>query len=120
MSSDTMINDYFSEHIDSFTIYVVEQKFAVNQGKDYFKQFSNNEHLINSNSKMKQHLSKMLNWIQKKIPDVAELTKNVISTKTAPSPSGIDTYPSKALNRDSSKAAMIFSMYYLLKIKVHF
>lgn len=84
-----MINDYFSEHIDSFTIYVVEQKFAVNQGKDYFKQFANEEHLINSDSKMKRHLSKMLNWIQKKIPDVAELTKNVISAKATPSPSGI-------------------------------
>lgn len=89
MSNDMMINDYFSEHIDSFTIYVVEQKFAVNQGKDYFKQFANEEHLINSDSKMKRHLSKMLNWIQKKIPDVAELTKNVISAKATPSPSGI-------------------------------
>lgn len=38
---------------------------------------------------MKRHLSKMLNWIQKKIPDVAELTKNVISAKATPSPSGI-------------------------------
>lgn len=89
MSNETMINDYFSEHIDSFTIYVVEQKFAVNQGKEYFKQFANNEHLINSDNKMRKHLSKMLNWIQKKIPDVAELTKNVISAKTTPSPSGI-------------------------------
>ena len=89
MSNEIMIDDYFSEHIDSFTIYVVEQKFAVNQGKEYFKQFADKQHLINSDSRMKQHLSKVLNWIQKKIPDVADLTKNVMSAKISPSHSGI-------------------------------
>lgn len=89
MIGEIEIKDYFSEHIETFTIYVVEQKFAINQGREYFKQFANKEHFINSNAKIKRHLSKMLNWIQKKIPDVAELTKNVISVNNAPSPNGI-------------------------------
>ena len=89
MSDEFSIKDYFSEHIESFTIYVVEQKFAINQGREFFKQFTYKEHFINSDHKMKKHLSKVLNWIQKKIPDVAELTKNVISIKTVPSSSGI-------------------------------
>lgn len=83
------IKDYFSEHIETFTIYVVEQKFAINQGRDYFKQFADNKHFINNDDKMKKHLSKILGWIQKKIPNVAELTKNIISVNTTPSPSGI-------------------------------
>lgn len=89
MSNEYSIEDYFSEHIESFTIYVVEQKFAVNQGREYFKQFATKEHFINNNNKMKKHLSKVLNWIQKKVPDVAGLTKEIISVTTTPSPSGI-------------------------------
>ncbi len=89
MVSSFSINDYFSEYIEHFTIYVVEQKFAVNQGREYFKQFINNKHFINSNNKMKKHLSKMLSWIQKKIPDISELTKNVISVNTTLSSIGL-------------------------------
>lgn len=89
MDIENLIKDYFSEHIESFTIYVTEQKFALNQGREFFKQFSTGEHFINNNNKMKKHLSKMLKWIQKKIPDVAELTNNIISLKIIPSPSNI-------------------------------
>ena len=89
MSSEIIINDYFSEHIECFTIYVVEQKFALNQGREYFRQFTSKENYINSEDKLKTHLSKILNWIQKKIPDVANLTKSIISMKTIPSSSGI-------------------------------
>lgn len=83
------ISDYFKEHIESFTIYVVEQKFATNRGRDFFKQFIGKEHFINSNQKIQKHLTKVLTWIQKKIPDVAELTKNVITVKAKPSSIGI-------------------------------
>lgn len=89
MSSELIINDYFSEHIDCFTIYVVEQKFALNQGREYFRQFTSKENYINSEDKLNTHLSKILNWIQKKIPDIADLTKSIISMKTIPSSSGI-------------------------------
>lgn len=89
MSSDSTIKDYFSEHIENFTIYVVEQKFAINRGREYFKQYATNEHFINSNDKINMHLSSMLSWIQKKIPDVAGLTKNIILAKTKPSAIGI-------------------------------
>ena len=89
MNNENLIEDYFSEHIESFTIYVVEQKFALNQGREYFKQFSVGDHFINNNSKMKKHLSKVLRWIQKRIPDVAELTNNVISAQITPSPRNI-------------------------------
>lgn len=89
MNEEINVNDYFSEHIECFTIYVVEQKFVLNQGREYFKQFSSTENYINSNDKINTHLFKILNWIQKKIPDVADLTKNIISMKSIPSSSGI-------------------------------
>ena len=78
MSNEYLIKDYFSEHVESFTIYVVEQKFAINQGREYFKQFATKEHFINNNDKMKKHLSKVLSWIQKKIPDVAGLDRKSV------------------------------------------
>lgn len=89
MNIEPVIKDYFSEQLEGFTIYVVEQKFALNRGREYFNQFISNEHFINSNNKIEKHLKKILRGIQKKIPDVAELTKSVLSTKTEPSPSGM-------------------------------
>lgn len=89
MSNEFIINDYFSEHIECFTLYVVEQKFALNQGREYFRQFTSKENYINSEDKLNTHLTKILNWIQKKIPDVADLTKSIISMKTIPSSSSI-------------------------------
>lgn len=81
--------DLFSEHIETFTIYVVERKFTINRGREFFKKYSDKEHFISDDDKLKKHLSKILSWIQKKIPDVATLTKNVITVKTTPSTSGI-------------------------------
>lgn len=81
--------DLFSEHIETFTIYVVERKFTLNRGREFFKKYSDKEHFISDDDKLKKHLSKILSWIQKKIPDVATLTKNVITVKTTPSASGI-------------------------------
>ena len=81
--------DLFSEHIETFTIYVVERKFTLNRGREFFKKYSDKEHFISDDDKIKKHLSKILSWIQKKIPDVATLTKNVITVKTTPSTSGI-------------------------------
>ena len=89
MRSTDEIRGYFLEHIESFTIYVVEQKFALDRGREYFKQYADKEHFFNSNDKIKEHLSKVLKWIQKKIPDVASLTKNITSLEAAPSATGI-------------------------------
>lgn len=83
------IVDLFSEHVENFTIYVVEKKFALNRGHEFIKQYSDEEHFISNDDNIKKHLSKVLSWIQKKIPDVAALTKNVISVKATPSASGI-------------------------------
>ena len=58
--------DLFSEHIETFTIYVVERKFTLNRGREFFKKYSDKEHFISDDDKLKKHLSKILSWIQKK------------------------------------------------------
>lgn len=83
------VADLFSEHIDPFTIYVVEREFASNRGREFFKKHSDKDHFISDDDKIKKHLLKILSWIQKKIPDVAALTKSVIAVQTTLSPSGI-------------------------------
>ena len=89
MDSNHEVADLFSEHIETFTIYVVERKFALNRGREFFKKYSDKEHFLGDDDKIKNHLSKILSWIQKKIPDVATLTQNIITVKTTPSTSGI-------------------------------
>lgn len=89
MNTTQEIVDLFSEPTHRFMVYVVERRFALDRGHDFFKYYSDEDHFIINDDNIKKHLSKALSWIQKKIPDVAELTKSVITAKTNPSPTGI-------------------------------
>lgn len=71
------ILDYFNETNEGFTFYVVEQRFAIGQGSDYFKSFRGKENMLDTNFKMQKTLGKILKWIQKKIPDIAELINSM-------------------------------------------
>lgn len=70
------IRDFFKETDDSFTIYVVEQRFVVGRGSDYFRSFKGKENYIDTNAIMKKRLIRILQGINKRIPDSAELIKN--------------------------------------------
>lgn len=69
------ITDFFKESHESFTIYVVEQRFVIGRGNDYFKSFKGKENLILSNSSIKKRIYSIVKWLQKKVPHVAELVK---------------------------------------------
>ena len=58
-----------------FTIYVVEQRFVVGRGADYFRQYKGKENYIDTNNVMKSRLYRILQGISKKIPNGAELIK---------------------------------------------
>lgn len=76
------VKDFFKESEDAFTIYVVEQRFAVGRGADYFKSFKEKENYIDTNELMKKRIINILQGINKKIPDSAELIKkcfNIVS-----------------------------------------
>lgn len=67
------ILDFFRESEDTFTIYVVEQRFAVGRGSDYFKSFKGKSNLIDTSQKARQQINSILKWINKRVPSVAEL-----------------------------------------------
>lgn len=83
------IEDYFKEHIESFTIYIVDLEFATNRGHEFFKQYINKENFINSTDKMENFIRKILSWIQKKIPNVAELITTIGTFKADPASTGM-------------------------------
>lgn len=70
------IRDFFRESGDAFTIYVVEQRFVVNRGSDYFRSFKGKENYIDTDAMMKKRLYRILKGIHKRIPDSATLVKD--------------------------------------------
>lgn len=76
------IRDFFKETEDTFTIYVVEQRFVVGRGADYFRSYKGKENYIDTNNLMKKRIIRILQGIHKRIPDSAELIKdcfNIVS-----------------------------------------
>lgn len=69
------VREFFKETDNTFTIYVVEQRFVVGRGSDYFRQYKGKENYIDTNSMMKSRLVRILKGISKRIPNGAELIK---------------------------------------------
>lgn len=69
------VREFFKETDAEFTIYVVEQRFVVGRGADYFRQYKGKENYIDSNVVMRNRLSRILQGIIKKIPNGAEIVK---------------------------------------------
>lgn len=65
----------FRENENDFTIYVVEQRFAVGRGLEYFKSFKGKPNYIDTDELAKKRLYKILSWIERNIPSLAELVK---------------------------------------------
>ena len=76
------VRDFFKETDSCFTIYVVEQKFVVGRGADYFRSFKGKENYIDSNLIIKKRLYKILKTINKCIPNVSELIKKCFGLAT--------------------------------------
>lgn len=67
------ILDFFRESEDAFTIFMVEQRFAVGRGSEYFKSFKGKSNLIDTSQKARQQINSILKWINKRVPSVVEL-----------------------------------------------
>lgn len=76
------IESYFRETGEGFTIFVCEQRFAVGQGYEYFKQFKGKENLISSDTALRGLINKVLSWTEKKVPNIAELIKQCFFSGT--------------------------------------
>ena len=80
------ITRYFHETQEGFTIYVVEQRFVIGQGYEYFKSFIGKDNLIIDDSALEIRIKKILSWTQKHIPNVGELIKTCFSASGSFSP----------------------------------
>ena len=72
------VRNFFKETDTAFTIYVVEQRFVVGRGADYFRQYKGKENYIDTNRVIKSRLSRILQGISKRIPNGAELIKTCL------------------------------------------
>lgn len=69
------IRDFFKETDSAFTIYVVEQRFVVGRGADYFREFKGKVNYIDTNEIIKKRTSGILSKITKRIPNLTELVE---------------------------------------------
>ncbi len=67
------IKSFFKEDSCGFTIYVVEQKFAIGRGLDYFKSYRGKSNYIDTDAIAKNRIHKIYSWIEKRIPSIANL-----------------------------------------------
>lgn len=67
------VKEFFKETEQGFIIYVVEQRFAVGRGADYFRSFKGKDNLIDSNKIIKTRIRNILKWINKRVPNTTAL-----------------------------------------------
>lgn len=75
------IKELFKDHLSEFTIYVVEQKFVVGRGYNFFNSYKGKANYINNNELAVKRINNIINWISKKIPPIAELIKSSFIVK---------------------------------------
>lgn len=69
------IHALFREHSKFFTIYVVEQKFVLGKGFEFFKSYRGKPNYIDTDQLAKSFIAKIMGWISKKIPSLGDMIK---------------------------------------------
>lgn len=72
---------FFKESQEGFTIYVVERRFAVVRGNEFFKSFKGSINYIKSESEIRRMISKILKYVERNIPNIAELIGSTFTFK---------------------------------------
>ncbi|NDV93575.1 hypothetical protein D0T84_01410 [Dysgonomonas sp. 521] len=75
--------DFFNETQEGFTIYVVEQRFVVGRGSDFFKTFRGKKNMITTSGEVKKIKSKIYQWIGKNISNITDLMTHCFFTNIA-------------------------------------
>lgn len=71
----TDIEKLFTQADNTFTIFVVEQRFVVGRGHEYFHSYINTSNLIDSDEQIKERFSKAIETISKNVAPVEKLIK---------------------------------------------
>lgn len=83
MNND-VIND-FKVASNEFTIFVVGQTYYHIRGYAYLSQFRNKENWIASDKILERRIKRLISWIQKNTPNIAELIDSVVAATNFPS-----------------------------------
>jgi hypothetical protein len=78
--NDESILELFRETQEGFTIYVVEQRFAVGRGWEYFKSFRGKNNYIVTDDAIKKLVSRVSHWMSKNRPMVKDLVSIGLNT----------------------------------------
>ena len=73
------VMNFFRETDNAFTIYVVEQRFAVGRGSDFFRSYKSKKNYIDSDRLIRNHISAILYVINKHVPKIGDLVKKCFS-----------------------------------------
>lgn len=73
------IEKIFLPDTNTFTIFVVEQKFVVGRGHSYFNEFANTPNFFDSEEKSKKFYNKLLSTIEKNITPISNIIAKIIS-----------------------------------------
>lgn len=73
------VEKIFYNDTNIFTIFVVEQRFVVGRGHEYFNKFVNTEHFFDSEEKMKQFYKKIVDKIQESVTPVSKSIANILT-----------------------------------------
>jgi hypothetical protein len=73
------IEQLFRPDTDSFTVFVVEQRFAVGRGHDYFHSFLNKLNYFSSDEQLEKQFRKIVGAVEKSVTPVSKLITLVSS-----------------------------------------
>ena len=88
MYNSDVIND-FKVVDNEFTVFVIGQTYFCKRGHDYLSQFINSNSWIASDLIIEKRIKRLLSWIQKNTPNIAELVEKVFMSFTSTGKLGI-------------------------------
>jgi len=101
----TEIEKIFRPDTDIFTVFVVEQRFVVGRGHEYFNSFLNTPNFFNSEEKAKKLFHTIIEKIEKSVTPVSKLIPFFYSTPSLSTISEIVTSLSKLFTVTEHQAA---------------
>lgn len=73
------VESIFYNDTNIFTIFVVEQRFVVGRGHEYFNKFINTQHFFDSERKLKQFYNKIIDRIEGSVTPVSKSISDILS-----------------------------------------
>ncbi|MFY0632136.1 MAG: tetratricopeptide repeat protein [Flavobacteriaceae bacterium] len=95
---------FFDERTEEFIIYVVSKSFSIYRGSQFFKYYKGEDNYIKSKLEAKTFISKIYNWILKKVPRNSELIKEGFGSIVTPSIGNVVSFFTKLMSASQHQA----------------